>query len=950
MVSEATSNNGISEVLKSLRQKTREESKSGEQKERVAGKLEALFKRGSVLSGPAGGVHAAPSTGHPLLCQRKKTKASMLNKLREFRDAGSCCCHPTLSFGGRTTPALLLLTVMLAGAQASWPQGPVEVLGDIGQLEASMHSAVLSDLKEAEAAVATATEASQPSGFPDSSAVVGRVFQMRIPTKAKDSSSIVKVTEAGKDTLPAWLHWEPMSSTLQGLPLEVDKGVHYISISITNSSRVSQSPDVFSIEVHPEEHADTDPIQLAVQSDINDSQPFVCGNEEPVTVLTVILDADLTKMSSKQRVELLAKMKKFSGVGLQHMKILPVVNNRLFDMSAFMAGPGNAKKVVENGALLSWKLGCALDQSNIPNISSVQVPAKEGTMSAQLGYPVVGWHIANKKPHVPKRVRRQLNNTPTPVPSLLPPTTYPEPATRIVPTPTSPSFGPASDTSAPPMRGPVPLPVRPTQRARESIAHTPTIGPPQPTKIMDTTSTIAIQPTMTRTVVVGPSVTPATPTTRKPTKKPRKPKTTPVPREPKTTTPKPPRRTTPSVVLPSDNVRPELRNPIDQVKAFIGTYFEVKIPSDTFFDKEDGTTDKLRLTLRRNNDVVGEDSWIQFNSTSQLLYGLPDWQHVGKHEYFMQATDKGGLYTTDAFEVRVNRFGNNFKSPVLFAARFQGEPHSVTNDVHKKILLVKKLAYSFGDRNSSSITLRNITKGSIVVEWTNNSLQQHPCPKEQIQAMSRRISDADGRPSQTFNNAMEPEFRPINITIKGTGSCLNYMFVPPGEIPDTFPPAVTPAVGAGRQSTDDVYLHTVIPAVVVAAILLIAGIIAMICYRKKRKGKLTIEDQATFIKKGVPIIFADELDDSKPPPSSSMPLILQEEKPPLPPPEYPNMPIPETTPLNQDLMGEYTGLQDEDPNAPPYQPPPPFSTPMEGKGSRPKNMTPYRSPPPYVPP
>ena len=124
-----------------------------------------------------------------------------------------------------------------------------------------------------------------------------------------------------------------------------------------------------------------------------------------------------------------------------------------------------------------------------------------------------------------------------------------------------------------------------------------------------------------------------------------------------------------------------------------------------------------------------------------------------------------------------------FRSPVLFAARFQGEPRSVTNDIHKKILLVKKLAYSFGDRNSSSITLRNITKGSIVVEWTNNSLQQNPCPKEQIQAMSRRISDAEGRPSPIFSNAMEPDFRPINITIKGTGSCHNYMFVPPAEIP-----------------------------------------------------------------------------------------------------------------------------------------------------------------------
>nr|AAH99987.1 Dag1 protein [Danio rerio] len=862
----------------------------------------------------------------------------MRNKLREFRDGG----RPMLGQWDRTLVVLLMaLALTVTDVRASWDQ--MEVLGDV-KLEASMHSAVLSDIREAEAV-------SQPSGFPDSSAVVGRVFRLQVPIKAKDSGSIVKITEASKDVLPAWLHWDAESGTLQGLPLETDKGVHYISVSVSNESKVSQSPDVFSIEVHPEEHAETDPFQLAIQqSASNDAQPFICGNEEPVTVLTVILDADLTKMSSKQRVELLAKMKKFSGMGLQHMKILPVVNNRLFDMSAFMAGPGNAKKVVENGALLSWKLGCSLDQSSIPDISSVQVPAKEGTMSAQLGYPVVGWHIANKKPHVPKRVRRQLNNTPTPIPSLLPPTTYPEPPIRIVPTPTSPSIAPTSESSAPPVRGPVPLPVKPTIRNRDSAPSTPTLGPPLPTRVMVTTSTIAIQPTMTRPVYVGASVTPATPTTRKPTKRPpKKPKTTPIPREPKTTTTKPPRRSTPAVIGDS-NIKPELRNPIDQVNAYVGTYFEVKVPSDTFFDKEDGTTDKLRLTLRKGNDVVADDSWIQFNSTSQLLYGLPDQEHAGKHEYFMQATDKGGLYAMDAFEVRVSMWGNSVKPPVLFTAVFDGDARTVTNDIHKKILLVKKLSQSFGDRNSSTITLKSITKGSIIVEWTNNSLQQSPCPKDQIQQLSKKISDPEGKPSSIFKFTMEPDFRPSNITVRGTASCRNYMFVPLGEIPDPTPSPGTPAVGAGRQSTDDVYLHTVIPAVVVAAILLIAGIIAMICYRKKRKGKLTIEDQATFIKKGVPIIFADELDDSKPPPSSSMPLILQEEKPPLPPPEYPNMASPETTPLNQDLLGEYTPLHDEDPNAPPYQPPPPFSTPMEGKGSRPKNMTPYRSPPPYVPP
>lgn len=351
--------------------------------------------------------------------------------------------------------------------------------------------------------------------------------------------------------------------------------------------------------------------------------------------------------------------------------------------------------------------------------------------------------------------------------------------------------------------------------------------------------------------------------------------------------------------------------------------------------------------------MIEENSWVQFNSTSQLMYGMPDHNHIGKHEYFMYATDKGGLFAVDAFEIHVHKRPHGDKSPVKFKARLEGDHNAVVNDINKKIMLVKKLALAFGDRNSSTITVQDIAKGSIVVEWTNNTLPLEPCPREQIRTLSKKIADDSGGPSLAFSNVLQPEFKPLNVSVVGSGSCRHIQFIPvtkDGRVISE----VTPTVAAGKDpeksSEDDVYLHTVIPAVVVAAILLVAGIIAMICYRKKRKGKLTIEDQATFIKKGVPIIFADELDDSKPPPSSSMPLILQEEKAPLPPPEYPNQSMPETTPLNQDTIGEYTPLRDEDPNAPPYQPPPPFTAPMEGKGSRPKNMTPYRSPPPYVPP
>lgn len=764
----------------------------------------------------------------------------------------------------------------------------------------------------------------------------------------------------GRETLPSWLYWDRESCILRGLALEQDKGVYHIMVSGEEQSQKTSSQvfpsTVFSIEVYPEERADTEPPLITLQSDIGGLQPFTCGSEEPVTVLTVILDADLTKMVAEQRASLLGNMRKFSHVPLEHMRVVPVVNNRLFDMSAFMAGPGNAKKVVENGALLSWKVGCALDQGSVPDISSVQSSAKDGTMSARLGYPVVGWHIVNKKPQGVRRVRRQLYNTPTPVPSLLPPTINQEPYSRVIPTPTSPSIAPATDNSAPPVRGPLPLPVKPTMRVRDQIAHTPVFGPPQPTRILGTTSTIPIQPTMTRPTFVEATAVPTPPsTTKKPkpssTKKPKKPKTsTPAPREPKSTTPKPPRRTTALSLAPDSNTTPEIRNPIDQVTAWVGTYFEVKIAADAFYDREDGTTDKLRLTLKKTpKEPVTETSWIQFNSTIQLLYGLPEEQHEGNHEYFMLATDKGGKSIMDAFEVRVHRWSNNNKPSVMFAARFHGDPNTLSNDVHKKILLTKKLAYALGDRNSSTVTLRSITRGSIVVEWTNNSLQQSPCPKDQITILSNRIADPQGTPKAVFIKAMEPEFKPINISVRGTNKCQQYTFIPPGEVPMPELPTATPSPDP-IKGTDDVYLHTVIPAVVVAALLLIAGIIAMVCYRKKRRGKMTIEEQATFIKKGVPIIFADELDDSKSPPSSSIPLILQEEKPPLPPPEYPNMSGPHSTLLNQDLLEEYSVYQDDDPNAPPYQPPPPFTVPIEGKGSRPKNMTAYRSPPPYVPP
>ncbi|KAI5628964.1 dystroglycan precursor, partial [Silurus asotus] len=849
---------------------------------------------------------------------------------------------------------LLLLCPM------SWTSEPI-----VMELEASMHSTLLSEVQASISKVSTVS---------DSVAVVGQMFRMRIPLVSEDCSAIDILSGIGSAAFPEWLNWDSQLCLLQGLPLEGDKGLYRFSLSsealqshdgsihshlLLSGTKLSSSsytnarqPDVFIITVHSEDQQDIESLPLALQTQFNATNLCICSRYQPATVLTIILDADLTKMNSRERLVLLQKMTLFANEPPERMRVKPVINNRFFDMTAFMAGPGNAKKVVENGALLSWKLGCALDQSNLPDISGVQVPAKDGTMSTLLGYPVVGWYIVNKKPQVVKRIRRQVHNTPTPVPSQFPPTTHLVPAERIVPAPASPFIAPSTNLLVNPARGPLPLPVKPTIRMRDQIAYTPVLSQPLPTQVLGSTSTLTLQPTLTRPGYVEPTASVTPPTTRRPkiatSRKGKKAKNTPMPKEPKTTDA--------SSISPVTNQKPQLQNSIGELKVWVGTYFEVKIPANTFFDQEDGNTEMLQLSLQQNlYQPLDQGFWIQFNSSGQLLYGLPDQSHVGRHQFLMIAIDKENSSTMDAFEVLVNHWPVDDQAPVVFTARFQGELKMLTDDIHKKILFCKKLVSALGDHNCSSVTLRNISSGSIVVEWTNSSLPKNPCPVEQIQEMCLRISDAQGHPTPIFYSAMEPEFKPINIGARGTNKCQRFSFLPLGEVsipvsPENIsvpvPSPVTPSTSSGWHRSDDVYLHTVIPSVVVAALLLTAGFIAMVCYRKKRRGKLTTEEQATFIKKGVPIIFADEMDDAKSPPSSSMPLILREEKPPMSPPHYASSACGEV----HQILEEYISFSDDDPSAPPYQPPPPFSVPLEGRGSRPKNMTAYRCPPPYVPP
>lgn len=108
----------------------------------------------------------------------------------------------------------LLLGFLLAAA--GWLPPPVcaeveiDVLGEMvlmeagggGELEASMHSSFLQDFQEATEGIQemvageTQQNMAAPAAFPDTSAVVGRIFQMKVPNKMEDVylGDIVKVS------------------------------------------------------------------------------------------------------------------------------------------------------------------------------------------------------------------------------------------------------------------------------------------------------------------------------------------------------------------------------------------------------------------------------------------------------------------------------------------------------------------------------------------------------------------------------------------------------------------------------------------------------------------------------------------------------------------------------------------------------------------------------------
>ena len=235
----------------------------------------------------------------------------------------------------------------------------------------------------------------------------------------------------------------------------------------------------------------------------------------------------------------------------------------------------------------------------------------------------------------------------------------------------------------------------------------------------------------------------------------------------------------------------------------------------------------------------------------------------------------------------------------------------------------------FEDKNTNHIRLNWIKNGSTTVSWYNTSLPVDVCPWEEIKRLES-ILVIEKTIASRVQYVMDPEFPVTTIQMEFNGTCKGRAT---NQTPDVTDRVIDET---SAQSSHDEYMITfIVPAVIIAVMLLLAGVAACVLYRRKRTGKMNVEEdgRANYGNKGIPVIFQEELEE-KPEPGTKAPVILKDEKPPLAPPEY-------------SKSGSLKLSDDSEP----YQPPPPFTrTQDNGRQPRPKHTPTYRKPPPYVPP
>ncbi|XP_065166984.1 dystroglycan 1 [Atheta coriaria] len=379
-------------------------------------------------------------------------------------------------------------------------------------------------------------------------------------------------------------------------------------------------------------------------------------------------------------------------------------------------------------------------------------------------------------------------------------------------------------------------------------------------------------------------------------------------------------------ITPSSNFSPILRNAVDHINATVGELLVFAVPDDTFYDPEDTDPRNLKMSLlTAEGHPIPSNYWLQFDSKNKEFYGIPLLDNVGRKEFQLVCKDSGNLTASDMLVVVVHSAPRrHYNLEFIMTLDTQYESFATSASMQRKF--VEKVADLFGDSNTSNIHLNSIRRGSTIVSWYNKSLTLDECPRPQISQLESVLVNKDHTIAGRVQDVMDPEFKVSTIKLQLIGNCRGKPHIHSPNSKGV--PIEEPPLG----DHDDYMITFIVPAIIIFCMLLLAGIVACVMYRRRRTGKLNMAEdgRSSYGNKGIPVIFQEELEE-KPEPGTKAPVILKDEKPPLAPPEY-------------SKSGSLKLGDDSEPYQPP---PPPFSRPQDNnRQARPKPTPTYRKPPP----
>jgi len=194
---------------------------------------------------------------------------------------------------------------------------------------------------------------------------------------------------------------------------------------------------------------------------------------------------------------------------------------------------------------------------------------------------------------------------------------------------------------------------------------------------------------------------------------------------------------------------------------------------------------------------------------------------------------------------------------------------SFAHSALQKRNFVERLRDLYGDKDTSAISLHSISNGSTVITWHNRTLPTSYCAHDEVNRLRSVLVKSDNDRRSVTDEVLEVmglKFPVKQITVIPMGICL-------GELtgvhsPDSHIPSVDDSTSVGAFH-DDYLLTFVLPAIIIAAMLILAGIIACVLHRRRRSGKMSVNEQdderQSFRSKGIPVIFQDELDEKPDP-------------------------------------------------------------------------------------